>query len=185
MKSKIEKQAVVYSGSHLRLEKINWTDEEGSQRKWETVERKTGNKVVSIVAVTDDEKIILVSQFRPPVGKYVIEFPAGLCDQEGEDIEETAKRELQEETGYLAKKLQKLFAGPVSAGLSSEYLSVYLACDLEFVGKKDSREEKGITVYEIPIKEVESWLHKKEAEGMMVDVKTRGHLSYVERMLKR
>ena len=185
MKSRITKQEDVFLGKHLKLSKIDWVDEEKNERKWEAVERVVGNKIVSIVAITDDKKILFVSQFRPPVGKYVIEFPAGLCDQVGEEAEETAKRELQEETGYLAKNMKKLFAGSISAGLSSEYLNVFLARDLEFVGKKDGREERGIEVFEVSIMEVENWLKEKEDEGMVIDVKILGHLSYVEKTLRR
>lgn len=185
MKSNIIKSTNISSGRFLKLEEIEWIDEEGNNRKWEAVERTTGNGIVSIVAVTDEKKVILISQFRPPIGKYVIEFPAGLCDLVGEKVVESARRELQEETGYRAKTMQKLFAGTISAGLSSEYLTVFLACDLEFVGKKDGREERGITVYEIPIEEVENWLNEKEAEGMMYDVKILGHLSYAEKILRK
>src|SRR5680860_745847 len=121
MKSKIKKSREVSSGRFLKLSEIDWIDEEGNQRKWEAAERTTGNGIVSIVAITDEAKVILISQFRPPVGKYVIEFPAGLCDLVGENVVKSARRELQEETGYLAKNMQKLFAGSISAGLSSEY----------------------------------------------------------------
>jgi ADP-ribose pyrophosphatase len=105
----------------------------------------------------------------------VIELPAGLCD-EGESIENATLRELQEETGYQAGKIRKLFTGPVSFGLSSEYLNVFLATNLVFVGKKDGREEKGITVYKIPIETVYEWLDKKETEGLLV--------SYIKNILK-
>jgi len=185
MESEIIKSKNLFSGRFLKLQEIDWIDGEGNKRKWEAVERTTGNEIVSIVAVTDEKNVILVSQFRPSVGKYVIEFPAGLCDQKGEAVVDSARRELQEETGYLAKNMQKLFVGTISAGLSSEYLTVFLARDLKFVGKKDGREERGITVYEIPIEEVENWIKEKESEGMMSDVKILGHLSYAEKILRK
>ncbi|MCK4800250.1 NUDIX hydrolase, partial [Candidatus Parcubacteria bacterium] len=114
-------------GKFLRIETIHYLDKEGNQRRWEAVRRTTGNGIVSVMAITAKDEIIFVSQYRPPVGREVIEFPAGLCDQEGEALEETALRELQEETGYQAGNIRKLFSGPVSAGLSSEFLTVFLA----------------------------------------------------------
>ncbi|MCK5491068.1 MAG: NUDIX hydrolase [Candidatus Pacebacteria bacterium] len=185
MKSKVIKSTNFFSGRFLKLEEIDWIDGEGNKRKWEVVRRTTGNEIVSIVAVTGEKNVILVSQFRPSVGKYVIEFPAGLCDLTGEAVVDSARRELQEETGYLAESMQKLFVGTISVGLSSEYLTVFLARDLKFVGKKDGREERGITVYEIPIEEVENWINEKKSEGMMSDVKIFGHLSYVEKILRK
>ncbi|MCK4891812.1 MAG: NUDIX hydrolase, partial [Candidatus Pacebacteria bacterium] len=154
----------------------------GKMRKWEAVERTTGADIVSVIPVTDNGKIILIKQFRPPVGRMVIEFPAGLRD-EGENLQVSALRELQEETGYQAGEIRKLFAGPVSAGLSSEFLTVFLATDLKFVGKKDGREERGIEVYEVPFAEADEWLDGKEQEGALVDIKMRASLSYVRNIL--
>ena len=143
----------------------------------------TGTGIVSIMAITAKDEIIFVGQYRPPVGREVIEFPAGLCDQEGEALEETALRELQEETGYRAKKIEKLFAGTVSAGLTPEFLTVFWATDLEFVGKKDGREERGITVYKIPLKKADEWLRGMEKRGMLIDVKLWARISYIKYFL--
>lgn len=182
MRNKIIGTKTISEGKFLRLVNINWRDSEGNMRKWETVERTTGADIVSVIPVMDNGKIILIEQFRPPVGKMVIEFPAGLCDKD-ENLENAVLRELQEETGYQSNNIQKLFAGPVSSGLSSEYLNVFLATGLVFVGKKDGREERGIIVYKIPVESVYEWLDKKETEGILVDVKIRGHVSYVKKIL--
>ena len=170
-------------GRFLRMKTIFYTDKEGNRRKWESVGRTSGNSIVSIVAITAENEIIFVSQCRPPVKGEVIEIPAGLCDQEGEPLEETALRELQEETGYRARKIIKLFAGPVSAGLTPEYLNVFWATELEFVGKKDGREERGITVYKIPLEEADEWLRGMEKEGMLVDIKLWVYTSYIRNVL--
>lgn len=182
MKDEIIGIETISEGKFLRLVNINWRDSEGNMRKWEAVDRTTGADIVSVIPVTKNGEIILIEQFRPPVSKMVIEFPAGLCDKD-ENLENAALRELQEETGYQSNDIQKLFAGPVSSGLSSEYLNVFLAIDLVFVGKKDGREERGITVYKILMESVSEWLDKKETEGILVDVKIRGHISYVKNIL--
>lgn len=182
MRDKIVGEETVAKGKFLEMVDIDWQDSEGKMRKWEAVRRTTGADIVSVIPVTDDGRIILIGQFRPPVGRMVIEFPAGLRD-EGESFEEAALREMQEETGYRAGKIRKLFAGSVSAGLSGEFLTVFLVTDLKFVGKKDGQEERGITVYEIPLEEVNEWLDDKERKGVLADVKTRAYINYVKNIL--
>jgi ADP-ribose pyrophosphatase len=91
----------------LSLSKLRWTDEEGKDRVWESADRKTrssgGVDAVAILALLSHPRLplstILVLQFRPPVGRVVVELPAGLID-EGETPAATALRELIEETGY-------------------------------------------------------------------------------------
>jgi len=183
MKSKTIGTKTISEGKFLKLVDINWQDNKNKIRKWEAVERTTGADIVLVIPITNDDKTILIEQFRPPVDRMVIELPAGLCD-ESESRENATLRELQEETGYQAGKIRKLFTGPVSFGLSSEYLNAFLATNLVFVGKKDGREEKGITVYKIPIETVYEWLDKKETEGLLVDVKIRGLISYIKNILK-
>ncbi|MEA1936825.1 MAG: NUDIX hydrolase [Patescibacteria group bacterium] len=175
----ITKRETISEGKFLRLVRISYRDNEGNPREWEAVERTTGTDIVSVIPVTDDGKIILVKQFRPPVGKMVIEFPAGLRDK-GESLEDTALRETQEETGYRAGRTRELFAGSVSAGLSDEFLTIFLATDLKFVGKKDEQEERGITVCEVPLEEVNEWLDSEEEEGAFTDVKIRAYISYIK-----
>lgn len=182
MKDKTIGIRTISEGKFLRLVNINWLDSEGNTRKWEAVERTTGTDIVSVIPVTDNGKIILIEQFRPPVGRMVIEFPAGLRD-EGENLKSAVLRELQEETGYQAGKIRKLFAGPVSAGLSSEFLTVFLATDLKFVGKKDGREERGIIVHKISLKEADEWFDNKRNKGALIDVKTEAYISHVKNIL--
>ena len=180
--NKIIKIITVSKGKFLNFVNINWQDSEGNKRVWETIERTTGPDIVSVIPATNHGEIIFIEQFRPAVGKMVIEFPAGMRDK-GESLKEAALRELQEETGYQASKLKKLFYGPISAGLSSEFLTVFLATDLKFVGKKDGLEERGITVYKIPFQEINNWLNNKEKQGILVDIKTRPYLSYINNNL--
>src|SRR2546421_6684175 len=97
----------VFEGKHLLvLERDDW----------EFVERKKGKSAVVILAVTDDDRVILVEQFRRPVNARVIDFPAGLVgdDDDNADPAETAKRELLEETGYSCANVVLLTSGPTS-----------------------------------------------------------------------
>lgn len=173
--AKITRKTTVWDGKNLRFVEINWTDGEGIGRKWESVERTTGQNVVTVVAMTEENDVILVKEFRPSAGKEVIGLPAGRCDIIGEDTEDTACRELEEETGYTAEKWTKLFAGPVSPGLTDEFLTVYFAEDAKLSGKKS---EEKTEVCKIPLEDLEKWLAEKEKIGIPVDVKTRAFISY-------
>ena len=93
------KQKVLYEGRFLRFAR---------KGDWEYVQRNNCSAIVIIVAVTEDDHVVFVEQYRPPVDKIVIEFPAGLVNDFGKKKKESnycaAKRELLEETGYQAKK---------------------------------------------------------------------------------
>ena len=97
--------------------------------KWEYVRRKGISGIVAIVAVTDDARLLLVEQYRPPVGGRVVELPAGLAGDvagsESEPLSAAAARELLEETGYEAKEMTFLCAGVPSAGLSDEMITLF------------------------------------------------------------
>jgi len=94
------------------LKKINWQDQSGKKRVWEVAERRTrgssGIDAVAILALVRSKtrafplSTVIIEQYRPPVGKFVVELPAGLID-DGETPEEAAIRELREETGYEAE----------------------------------------------------------------------------------
>src|SRR5438552_1001667 len=92
---------------------------------WEFVERIRAKEAVAIIAMTDDDRLILTEQFRRPVDASVIDFPAGLIEHE--DAEETARRELEEETGFTCERVELLASGPTSPGITSEVLHLYRA----------------------------------------------------------
>jgi len=165
---------LLYSGKYLRVLKKD---------HWEYVERTHSNEAVVILAVTEDKKVILTEQFRIPVGKDVIELPAGLLGDPGsvpgEAKEEAARRELLEETGYEAEEMELIASGPPSAGLSSEIALFYGASGLKKVGKGGGVESENILVHEVPLKEVEGWLQGMEAQGKLVDPKVYAGLYWI------
>ena len=116
----------VWEGSFLRVLNIDYTDKAGSLRTWEAVERVNCRGIVSIVPLTADGDILFVRQFRPVMDGFVVEFPAGLNDRD-ESLQEAARRELVEETGCNAEEFILLAEGPISSGLSTEVLTVFLA----------------------------------------------------------
>lgn len=142
---------------------------------WEFVERVNCWGIVAILALTDERKVILVDQHRIPVGKSVIEFPAGLADgaggNENETLEDAAKRELLEETGYQAKKMIYCTQGPISAASTSDIMTIFRAEGLKKVAKGGGDNTESITVYEVPIETVDDWLDEKAKEGFLIDSK--------------
>ena len=100
--------------------------------RWEYCERVNQTGAVMVFACTPERKVLLVEEYRPPIGMQSICFPAGLSGDEGPESDAVAaRRELLEETGYEAEQMQYLFTGPSSPGLTSESLSFYLAGDFE------------------------------------------------------
>jgi ADP-ribose pyrophosphatase len=143
---------------------------------WEFVERKKGKSAAIIIARTADGKIVLVGQHRRPVDARVIDFAAGLVGDDGdEDAETTARRELEEETGYRCASLQRLASGPTSPGITSEIATFFLATGLERTGEA----EPEITVYEIAQDKIVEWLRARESEGVLIDVKVWAGLYFV------
>jgi len=182
MSTVIEKKTMC-EGKFLKFVRAVYADPNGLLREWEFVERINCDGVVAIVPVTESGEILLVRQFRPPVSRYVIEFPAGLNDK-GDTIEEAARRELLEETGYYAGLVTFLTQGPLSSGASGEILSVYLARDLEFRGNPERDEAEALEVLKIPIAGLFDYLTVCQSRGDLVDLKILGLLELAKREMK-
>lgn len=138
---------------------------------WEYVRRKNISGIAGLVARTDEGRMVLVEQYRPPVGADVIELPAGLGDVDGEPLIDCGRRELIEETGYEAGSVKLLVSGAASAGSTAEILTMYLATDLKKVGDGGGDHSENITVHEIPLDEVEAWLDRQAEAGKVIDLK--------------
>lgn len=166
------KTQVVYEGERLLvLERDHW----------QFVERKKGKAAAAIVALTDDGELILTEQYRVPLDARVIDWPAGLIgDDDGEDSpERAARRELEEETGYACKTLEKLAEGPTSAGITSETLFLFRATGVEKKGKGGGVGSEKIVVHTVPRNDVVAWLKRKAAEGIAIDIKVWSGLYFV------
>jgi len=147
--------------------------------RWEYVDRVIASGVVAVAAVTDDARLILVEQFRPPVGRPVIELPAGLCGDDpgaaGEPLADAACRELLEETGYEVvggpQSLQLLLTVPSSAGLSSEVVTIFLARGVRRVAAGGGVEGENIVVHAPKLDEAADWLLARARDGVLLDPK--------------
>jgi ADP-ribose pyrophosphatase len=151
---------------------------------WEFARRTNSTGAVVIVPVTDEGRLVLIEQFRIPVGARVVELPAGLvgdsADDQGETIESAARRELEEETGYLAWELRELTSGPPSAGMSSEVVTFLLATKLERKNAGGGVHTESIEVHELPLADVPRWLERRREHGTYVDPKVYAGLYFAK-----
>ncbi|WP_291226049.1 NUDIX hydrolase [Dokdonella sp.] len=143
--------------------------------RWEYAERTNPGGGVMIIALTDADRLLFVEQPRPAIDVLTIEMPAGLVGDVAahadESAIEAAHRELTEETGYRAGRIDFLMAGPTSAGMSNEILAFVLARDLERVEDGGGDETEEIRVHEVPRREVAAWLVAKQRAGYSIDPK--------------
>lgn len=166
----------LYGGRYLRL-----VERDG----WEWVERSNASGVVVIAAITAEEALLLVEQFRVPVNAPVIELPAGLAGdiagEEDEALAIAARRELHEETGYEAERMEPFFEGPTSAGLTTETVSFFHAHGLRKTGPGGGDESEDITIHEVPLSDLAGWLERRQSEGALVDPKIFAALYFLNR----
>ena len=153
----------VYEGRvvNLRVDRVKLPDDRSAVR--EVVEHAP---VVAIVALDGQGDVLLVRQYRLPVRQSLLEIPAGGVDS-GESPEEAAQRELQEETGQRAGRLERLCSFFASPGYCDEYMHLYLATALEPSALAADADER-IEVVRLPLDEALRLIER----GEIRDVKT-------------
>jgi len=157
--------AVRYAGRYLKLVERNG---------WEFATRR--HPVVAVlVAWTEGGELLLVEQYREPVGQRVIELPAGLVGdvegQERESVLRAAERELLEETGYRARGFAEIMRCPTTAGMSDETAVFVAAEGLERVGAGGGDASEDIVVHRRGLDDIDAWLAQCVARGLAVDPK--------------
>jgi len=181
---KIINKKEAYKGKYVKVIEKKVLTKSGKEEIWECVKRKDA---VFIFALTKKREVILEKIFRIPINDYVISLPAGMLDKKTtthpppsrqrrapETPKETAKRELLEETGYLAKKLIKIFKWPLNPGVSIEKATLFFAPNVKFTGKPKAKDDvEEIEVIKIPLKDLEDFLIK-QSKKKMVDLKILG-----------
>lgn len=166
----------LFNGRWLRIRK---------RGTWEFAERTNPGGAVIVVATTDADEVLFVEQYRVPIECLTIEMPAGLVgDIEGqahEGVVETAQRELEEETGYRARRIDFVMAGPSSAGMSTEQVAFVRARGLERMGPGGGDDTEQIVVHHVPRAGVAAWLAARSAAGYSIDPKLYAGLYFLER----
>lgn len=164
----------LYEGKYLRMVR---------RGSWEYAERTNAGCAVIVVAVTPENRLLFVEQFRIPIDKPSIEMPAGLVGDIGDHdtIESAAKRELLEETGWEAEHVEVLMIGPSSSGMSNEMVAFARATGLSKVHEGGGDETENIIVHEVPLAEAPQWLAAKMREGYSMDAKLWAGLWLIDR----
>ncbi len=176
----ILKRDILWEGRFLRSLLITYRNSRGETVTWEAYQRKGTEGIVAVVPFTEGDEVVLIKQFRPPVGRYVVEFPAGLNDRD-EPLEEVARRELLEETGYSADRLFPILTGPLSSGASTELLTVFLAIDAVDTGSQRLDDVEEIEVIRIPVGEFYDRIMDLIDEETYLDLKIPGLFELAKR----
>jgi ADP-ribose pyrophosphatase len=155
----------IYDGRIIQLKVDDVTLPNGKTSKREIVNHPGA---VAILALTSDNKIVLVEQYRKALERSIIEIPAGKLEK-GEAPIHTAHRELEEETGYVVDDLTFIQAFATSPGFADEIIHVYLAENLRVAENKASLDEdEFVELLEVTIEEAEQLM----LEGKIFDAKT-------------
>jgi ADP-ribose pyrophosphatase len=139
---------------------------------WEYVSR-TRNISAAVILALDEGDVILVEQYRVPLGRNCLELPAGLIgdETEGEAVEAAAIRELEEETGYRAGRMKDVGFYFSSPGMVSEGFTLLRAEDLTRIGPGGGVEGENIIVHRVPLAGIAAFVAAKRAEGCAIDVR--------------
>ncbi len=140
--------------------------------RWEYASRARDIRAAVILAL-DAGEVLLVEQYRVPLGQYCLELPAGLIGdhEEDEDALESAMRELEEETGYRAAQWEELGEFASSPGMLSETFTLVKATGLSKVGDGGGTEHEDIVVHRVPLERVADTVAEHRASGHAIDVK--------------
>jgi 8-oxo-dGTP pyrophosphatase MutT (NUDIX family) len=184
---KVLKKEVLWEGNFLRTLLISFLDKDGNIRKWEAVERINSKGIVIVIPITFQGEFVFIRQFRPAFGGFVIEFPAGLNDKK-EALIDVAKRELIEEAGLLAEEIIFLAEGPVSSGLSTEVITVYIAKKVQEVSDEIRRQHppddtENIEVLKISHEKVFEFLEEQRIKGDFIDLKIYGFIELAKKYI--
>lgn len=142
--------------------------------KWEYVSRSRGIRAAVILAI-DHGHVLLVEQYRVPLGKSCIELPAGLVgdhdDNSDEDASIAAIRELEEETGYRAATIEDCGEFYSSPGMVSESFSLFKASGLTKVSDGGGVDGEDIIVHRVALTALNDFIETKRRAGLAIDVK--------------
>ncbi|WP_010093138.1 NUDIX hydrolase [Ornithinibacillus scapharcae] len=163
----------IFNGKVISLQIDDVLLPNGNKAKRELVKHPGA---VGIIPITQDNKIVLVEQYRKPLEKPIIEIPAGKMEP-GEAPELTALRELEEETGYTTKSLDKICSFYTSPGFADEIMHIYLARDIEKLENPPSLDEdEFVEILEMTLEEAKKYV----LEERIHDAKTNYAILYLE-----
>ncbi|WP_117169298.1 NUDIX hydrolase [Paraliobacillus sediminis] len=182
MTKKLEEKTIqttnIFNGKVVNLQVDEVTLPNGKTSKREIIKHPGA---VAIIALTEENKIVFVEQYRKPLEKSLVEIPAGKLE-EGEKPEVTALRELEEETGYTTDQLELVTSFYSSPGFADELLYIYFTDKLKPVEEaKSLDEDEFVELMELTLEEAEALM----AEQKIHDAKTVYALMYLKQLLKK
>jgi len=155
-----------FEGQYLSLYEVD---------HWQYAARPNATGVVGIFAITSDQQVIFVEQFRHPMQHRVLEICAGLVGDEkeydGESLNDCASRELLEETGYCPGNLKLLMSSPTSAGMTDEVTHLFLATDCYKESDGGGVDGEEITTHTVPISGIDEFLSNCRSKDILIDFK--------------
>ena len=154
--------SVLWQGKYLEVRR---------QGRWEYAARVGNMGAAVILAITDAHEIVLVEQFRFPLGRRTIELPAGLIGDTGagDTAAAAAARELAEETGFAAAQWRDIGTFATSPGLSSEMFDLFKATGLTRIGPGGGVDGEDITVHVVALTQLPHFLAARRSDGLVID----------------
>jgi ADP-ribose pyrophosphatase len=150
---------MIYDGRAVKLRVDTVQMPDGRETTREIVEH---SECIAVVAVDEKDNVLLVRQYRTPIEKELLEIPAGGIDT-GEKPEEAVRREMQEETGFLPRKLVRLGGFYSAPGFCTEYLHLYLATDF-MPSRLHAEDTDEISLVRVAVKEIPALLTSGKIE---------------------
>lgn len=163
MKQKKVEENRIFSGKTIDLYLSKFKSSLGRMLEREVVKRKNA---AAVLAITPENKIVLVKQYRQAVEESLLEIPAGLID-DNETARETAERELIEEAGYKTDEIEEVIHYYSSPGFTDEEVIIFKASSLEYVGAEPEDEEE-FEAWEVTLQQAINMIY----EGRITDAKT-------------
>lgn len=159
----------LWQGRYIEVHRVP----HGPDGHWEYVKRARDIQAAVILAITDAGEVVLVEQFRPPLGRSCIELPAGLVGDEahGEIVFDSARRELFEETGFEAARWEELGEFASSPGMVGEIFHFFRATGLTRTGPGGGVDGEGIVPHVVPLADLPGFIADARARGCAIDTR--------------
>ncbi|MBI2633673.1 MAG: NUDIX hydrolase [Parcubacteria group bacterium] len=180
-KMKVVRDEIAHKGKFLTKIERHFTDTKGKECVWEMAKRETCGGIAAIAAITSEKEVILILSFRVPFNDYVIEFPAGLADN-NERLVDTARRELLEETGYAVDDISLALIGPFNTGMVGDELAMFIGTNARYVQPPNLEDAEEIKVVKIAIDQLENFIVESQMK-LKIDVKIASMIPFLKKYL--
>lgn len=174
---RITKRRCAYKGKYLKVIEKEFIGDDNKKFVWECAER---HDAVFVFALTKDKEVILEKNYRIPAEDYIIELPAGLLDKKGERPEVAAKRELLEETGYLAQKLIPIYDYYLVPASGSQRGYLFYASNVTLTDKINPEDAEYIEIIKVPLKNLEEFLIGQGEKRVKIDINLWGAIALLK-----